>query len=504
MMRKSITFRVTVLSIVVILAAALGAGATGKDEVTSTAGMPELSLRVLMPGDTPTAYDLVFEEVNKRIKSELHATVKFEWIAWGDYANKINVLAASGDPYDANFDADWLTFYPNAQKGAYMDIGKLLPKYAPDIYKKLTPSKLSQLTVKGQVVAVPFRMPKNDRFLIVLREDLRKKYNLPEPKSLADMQVYWKAILDNEKGMTPFVHGALSAWAYVFAPAYGYFTLDSSPLELVYAKNDATMKLVPWEQTDAFRKAMTFMNGMYVAGFVPKDTIVSSAQNDVGTVLAAGKAASAIHIFDMAANLTSQVKAAHPDWIFKPYNFYDSDAPNVVAVNQAVCLNANGKNPERTLMFFNWVAKNQANYDLLLYGVEGKTYRLVDGAIDSIKDSSGRSTYVDWAGNWAFQDFDYHRYTVDYPKDYRKAYLAAETYKSVDTPSSGFVLNTDPIKTEYAKRLSIYREMGMAIGQGVLGPDKYDEYVQRQKDAGLDKLLAEAQKQLDAWRAAKK
>jgi putative aldouronate transport system substrate-binding protein len=302
----------------------------------------------------------------------------------------------------------------------------------------------------------------------------------------------------------PFVHGALSAWAYVFAPAYGYFTLDSSPLELVYKKTDPRCILVPWEQTPAFKSASAFMNSLYKAGYVAKDTLVSSAQNDVTTVLRDGRAASAIHIFDIAANLSSQVKAAHPDWIFKPYNFYDIEAPNVVAVNQAVCLNANGKNPERTLMFLNWVAKSQANYDLLLYGIPDKTYRLVDGAVDPIKDSAGRAVYTDWMGNWAFQDFDFHRYTVDYPKGYRAAYLAAATYKAVDTPTAGFVLNTDPIRTEYAKRLSIYREMAMAIGQGVLGPDKYDEYIDRQKEAGLDKLLSEAQRQLDEWKAAQK
>jgi putative aldouronate transport system substrate-binding protein len=492
--KSSVTTLVVVALILAMVASILPARAAEQT-------LPFVTLKVMLPGSAPSAYEEVFAVINEKLKREINAEVKFEWVAWGDYQTKLTTLAAAGDSsFDALFDADWFGFYPNAQKEMYMDIKPYFEKYAPDIYNKLTPIQLKQITVNGKMVAVPFRMPKDDRFVILLREDLREKYNIPAPKSLEDMLPFWQAIKENEQGISPFVQGSLSSYAYVYGPSFNYFTLDSSNLELVYKQDDPTLKLIPWEQTDAFKTICTFMNKIYEAGYVPKDTLISSVQNDVITLMQNGAAASCVHIFAEEAYLNSVCAATHPDWKFKVYNFYDYDAPNVVAPNQCICLNANGKNPERTLMFLNWIAKNQENYDLMHYGIKDKTYTLVDNMYQPMLDSAMNSVYPDWLGNWAFQDWDYIRYSTGYGADYKTQYLAANTYNAKDTPTAGFVLNTDNIKTEYAQRLAIYKDMAIAIFQGVMGPDLYDEYIQKQKDAGIEKILAEAQMQLDTWR----
>jgi putative aldouronate transport system substrate-binding protein len=73
------------------------------------------------------------------------------------------------------------------------------------------------------------------------------------------------------------------------------------------------------------------------------------------------------------------------------------------------------------------------------------------------------------------------------------------------SPIAGLIPNTDSIKTEIAKRDALYDQIGKLLVFGaVTDVDKtLDDYIAKQKAAGLDKILAEVQKQVNAWITAK-
>jgi putative aldouronate transport system substrate-binding protein len=52
---------------------------------------------------------------------------------------------------------------------------------------------------------------------------------------------------------------------------------------------------------------------------------------------------------------------------------------NRTALANMICINKNSKNPERVLMFMNLLETDQKLYDMVLYGIEGKTYEVKDG-----------------------------------------------------------------------------------------------------------------------------
>ncbi len=71
-------------------------------------------------------------------------------------------------------------------------------------------------------------------------------------------------------------------------------------------------------------------------------------------------------------------------------------------------------------------------------------------------------------------------------------------------PTTGFFPDLSVIKTEWAQRASLKQNIGNAMELGVLDPaTTYDDYIAKEKAAGIDKILAELQKQLDAWRGNK-
>ena len=68
------------------------------------------------------------------------------------------------------------------------------------------------------------------------------------------------------------------------------------------------------------------------------------------------------------------------------------------------------------------------------------------------------------------------------------------------SPLLGFVLNTDPIKTEISQVSAVNSEYSRVIANGARNPDEFmDEYKAKLKAAGIDKLKEEVQKQVDEY-----
>ena len=73
---------------------------------------------------------------------------------------------------------------------------------------------------------------------------------------------------------------------------------------------------------------------------------------------------------------------------------------------------------------------------------------------------------------------------------------------SATSPLLGFLYNPDSLKQEYAQVNAIMGEMIPAVMTGTVDPeDMMPKYLERLKKAGLDKLIVDAQAQIDAWKS---
>ena len=59
------------------------------------------------------------------------------------------------------------------------------------------------------------------------------------------------------------------------------------------------------------------------------------------------------------------------------------------------------------------------------------------------------------------------------------------------------------LKLKSVKTSAVYDEYSRAIDLGVASEAKYNEFVAKLKAAGSDKIIAEMQKQIDAWKTSK-
>lgn len=66
----------------------------------------------------------------------------------------------------------------------------------------------------------------------------------------------------------------------------------------------------------------------------------------------------------------------------------------------------------------------------------------------------------------------------------------------------GFSFDASPVKTEVAAATNVLNQYKVGLESGSLDPALLSEFNSKLKAAGLDKIIAEKQKQLDAWAAA--
>jgi len=467
--------------------------------------LEEVTLKFYFGGEKKSDTDAVWKAISEKYKDQLNVKFDINFIPFNDYKDKMMVMSASGDRWDANFDGDWLAFPGMASKGAYMPLNDLLPKYAPTLYKKYQDlDMLSAATSNGNILALPWTMKQNVRPFVVWRSDLAEQAGLDfTPDSIKTLEDYEKLLeafhaaypdkkliipgndtFSNLAGSLPFVREEYRLLQH------GY----------VFNMNDPKVTVIPIEDVPELREQAKLLNKWYKSGYIPSDAIVD--KTDMGSYYKNGELIINISTHE-ASNLTGN-EFKDPSWTQASSQFYpDKKFYNRTPLANVFAINKNSKNPERVLMFMELLETDQTFYDMVLYGIEGQTYKL-DGEMAAYPDgiTAQTSNYLDWTGQWAFWKPQFMRPTAQYPAGFwvREAEFASQS-GNIANPVDGLFLNTDNVKNEVAQREQLAAELGKPLAFGVVDDvDKaIDDFTAKLKKAGSDKIAAEFQKQVDAF-----
>lgn len=465
------------------------------------------------PNFPPRELDAVLKEVDKQIqKAGIPAHVVFNFVPWSDYQDKLRALVAAGDTYECHFDGDWGAIPSMAPQGAFLAIDELLPKYAPNIWKTVDKASWDASKYAGKIIGIPWRWPKSERRSHQVRYDLYKKYGLKDFDTLNgdvftldDYEKFLAAVKKNDPAIipcAPVVNPAI--WISPFAYIGGYGTLSQS-LNIGYRLDDPEMKLIDLETTPWYRDMLTRMRKWYVNGWFEKDVLAQKVEYK--QLVIQGKAASIVHIFNSENELSMQIKPTHPDWEIKAFLLeVNKVGPLSPPMNNILLFNKNGKNPALAMQFWEWMHKSQENYDLVMYGIKGVHWN--EGPNRTVEIPApftmADPPYYGWHGRWCAFWPEFERPTKDDLPNWAEKEVKAAYINDQLLPTTGFFPDLSAIKNEWAQRQSLKTNLGDALELGVSDPAKnYDDYIAKQKAAGIDKILAELQKQLDAWRAQK-
>ncbi|GIO14949.1 ABC transporter substrate-binding protein [Cohnella xylanilytica] len=424
---------------------------------------------------------LVNDEVNKIAQAIINATIKLKPIDFGNYEQKMNTIVASGEAFDLIWTSNWLfKFDANQKKGVFAPLDDLLSTVGKDLYATMQEKFWNDAKLDGHIYAVPNFQIAASRPSFVIQKRFADKYNLDTGaiKTLADLEPFLKTIKENEPGITPFgtTRGFYSGLLY---------GIDTR-VPVYY--DDPTHTVLP-DITDELREYYKLARSWYTKGYINEDAATLKSAAD------AYKKGTTAAWFDVTGKPGSEVEFKAADG---GYDVVLVPLAKPIFTGAASTMNAisrTSKNPERAMMFLQLVNTDKELYNLLVYGIEGKHYTKIDDKFIKIDQDAGYFTNTDWV---------FGNVTNGYLPEGAPADKFEQTIKVNDeafvSPFSGFTFNSEPVKTEIANMQAVRDEYQASLGTGTLDPEKYlPIYEEKLKKAGSDVVVAEMQKQLNAW-----
>ncbi|WP_068605979.1 ABC transporter substrate-binding protein [Paenibacillus swuensis] len=451
--------------------------------------------------EQPKDTEEIEKAANEYLKDKINATIKFKVLDWGSFDSRSNAMMASQEPFDIIFTAFWKNYGANAVKGAYLPIDDLMEKYAPKTKALFTQEFLDGAKVNGNLYAVPVNKDKAASYGYLYRKDLADKYgfDMSAIKSPYDIEPLLKTIKEKEPTITPLGASRLPAdilqWTTTIAPhALVYSTLsDHKDDNKVYAAHFGPpgKEGVP-EQPKVLRD-------WYQKGYIRKDiaTYKGSAQDDAnkGQVFIWAEQLKPGKDKEVEAALKANGIAGEVAQIeLTPPTFSANDITGAM-----MAVSKSSKNPERAMMFLELLNTDKYLNNLFNFGIEGVHYTKVsEEVIQPVEDR--KWPFV--SNNWILAN-QYINYLL--PNEDPEKWKKFEAFNNSATPAKGigFQFNNEKVKTEFANIENVIKEFDNALWWGAVDPEKYyPKLKEKLKKAGIDKYVAEVQKQYDEWRAA--
>lgn len=488
MIRKKRKF-MPALTLMLVMSIVLSACGGGKNEAEGTAEKP-VELIWYTIGTPQKDVDKVMKEVSKYTAEKIGVTIKMNMIDWGDYSQKLQVMTASGEAVDIMFTSSWAFDYvQSARKGAFMQIDDLLKEHGQGIIDTLDPAFLEGSKVDGHNYGIPANkeLPAQEVWRFNKQYVDKYKLDISKATTLESLEPMLKLIKENEPGVYPF---AVDKNQMPNVP-YDYI-IEKLPMAVSLDTKD--YKIVNVLDTPEMKQALNTMHKYYKAGYIPTEAATMDSMTDVQTT---GKWFS-----DRA---TTQPFADNLWSASYGYPVVSTPASDALIFNWSVmgsmqAISANSKYPEKAMEFLNLLNTDPVLRNMIDSGIEGVHYKKTsDNVMENLPE----------AKNYDMPTFSLGNVMLTYLNSTDPANKWDEFKKFNDAgkeaPLLGFNFDPTKVTTEIAAVQNVKEEFWAPLMTGTVDPEVYLKRANdKLKAAGLDKIMAEAQRQLDEWRAANK
>ena len=479
--------KVVSCALMVVLMAGAFSGCTKKDD-----SVVEISWYMPKAIDNVSDQELVEAEANKILMEKLGVKLKFHLIDAGNYDQKMNAIISSGESYDICFTTSYTNDYlNNVKRNAFLNIKDILDEHGQDILAKVDNRVLEAITQNGEIYAIPSQIPLTSQVSRVLKKDLVEKYNFDYKNAitLRELEPFLAQVKENESGITPILS--------LYGPILEDYN-DDSIAGLRYSEIDK--KFVKYYDIPEVIEEYRTRNDFYNKGYYAADAATVKA----GTAAAkSGKYA----VLPSTGYYTEDGSKAEASYGFPCAETYLETGvittPGVMVAMNAIGVNS--KHPVEAIKLLNLIWKDPDLSNLLAYGIEGIHYVVDETNTEekSVIPKTGKEqTWAIWHNFigplWDQWDSPWNR--TEALEEMQRINDEAEV-----SGVFGFIFDTDPVKTEIALISSVIQEISPILGTGSM-PD-FDEFMvkarQKLTEAGIDKVLEEANRQLEEWKKTK-
>jgi putative aldouronate transport system substrate-binding protein len=454
----------------------------------------ELNIAYPIFGAVPANMPEVEKAISDIAKEKINVTVKLTPISIGAWLQQSNLMLTSNEKLDLLY-VSGRSFTGMVTKGQLLELDTLLNDHGKDILAAFDPQILKATMIDGKTFAVPAKKEMAvDYGLSILKRYIDKyKIDTTSIKSLDDLGDLFKTIKDGEPKL-PAVLVPQSA-GVSFLGSYKWFDPLGDSIGVLPDFNGG-LTVANLYETPEYAAFVKKMREWYQAGYIMKD---SATNKDNGNALIqAGKGVARLSNLKPGYERQTSLEYKEPATVISLTKAYATTS-TVASVNWGIPHSA-GK-PEKSMQFLNLMYSDKDIINLFDWGIEGKDYvKKSDTIIVYPEGVDATNVIYNLNQGWMFgnQMLSYVFEGED-PKIWNK--MEEYNTNAIKSPALGFSFDATPVKTEYAAVTNVINQYTLPLETGSVNPDKIlPEFIAKLKSSGIEKIIAEKQKQLDEWK----
>ena len=485
-------------------------GDTDEPDVEEETADIVVGLMCLAPMDTNQT-DAVEAAINEMTEEKINVHVDLQWYDAYTYGTQIPMMIQANEKLDLMM----YTPVPSASyssfmmQGQLMDITDVLNEYGSDMIANMG-DYIKATTNAGKIYGVPHLGPFASTETISMRKDVLEELGLVEQ---AENMTTWSEYEDILKQVvantdlagvinadaegtcispSPFFNGSEN-----LAEGYAYDTLgDSYYMVGVDADTDTVYSTyLSDELYQTYKRAKQY----YDEGLIYKDA--ATAQDYAVTLLKNEVGFSMINGIEVGGYSSVKERSGF-DFVFKPLT--TSIITTGSLTKWGFCVPVTATEPEAAVKFLDLLHSDSDMANTLTWGVEGVDWVVNDDGMADFPEGVTAETV-----NYHTGDFLYGNRFVITPwageaKDIRDQQKASNEQSEI-SKYLGFSIDSSPVDTEVTACFNVIKQYKPSLAAGSVNDFEatYAEFKDKLIAAGMEKVIAEYQSQLDAWLAEK-
>ncbi|MDR1531612.1 MAG: ABC transporter substrate-binding protein [Clostridiales bacterium] len=455
----------------------------------------EVNLIFYAVGTKGSDHDRVVKIASDRMRELINTTVEVLIIPLSDFQTKYPLVLAGGEDVDIIMTHPYIgPFTTHADNGAFYELTEeFMQKWMPETMKSQVPVSWNQAMYRGKLYQIPRNQSDYEQaYGVVVRKDMRDKYNIPEITSLDQFEEYLFAVAGGEKDSGMFA-------------MYANPTLPMSMTFLQGLNNWMPVGAAMWDaDTSGVVKPEDLFNSVESQEY--REYCLRMASWAKAGVWPSNAITGVTHITDLfkeskSASDICMYKAANEDIVQMAQKGIEVEYFNIMSPTtntrispynyDALAITSFSKNPERAALAIDVMKNDYEINNLMQGGVEGEHYILAEDNSHEPGPSAEAYPWSGWA--WCLRSLlnPGEGGIVPQVKAIREQYDKANL-DPARFPVDGFTVDNSAFEAETALINSLNQEWASSFDLGVFGDDteaKLDEYIGLLKQAGSDLVL---------------
>ena len=423
--------------------------------------------------------------------------MEFVVLDFGTFANQMNmILSSEENTVDAFHTLYSFTLSSLVANGQVMALDDLLANYGQGIVEAVGPEFIDCGKVNGKVYTLPIVAAYSDAIGYIMVKDVADEFGATD-ENINNLEDLTQLLLKVKEKYPDYNLVPTSSAGWMLDCTIDNLCDTNNLGVLLNYGEELTVE--NYYASEHYRELCKYGKIWQDAGLMTDDPLNSN--NGTMAEVSSGQA---LGVFSDRPSAYANIMDYQTMFEMPITAFSVSDAlattQNVIHSNW--CIPSNCKDPVSTMKVLNAFYTNPEIATLALMGVEGETYVLND---------AGQAEYAEGlnmmnAGWGMGMTFYWHNPAIAVPMAPQTTEYWQEVVKSNETcrksKALGFTFDATPVSDEMTACVNVVNQYNLPLLAGIVDYEEVlPQFLAALEDAGIDKIIAEKQAQLDAWAA---